>query len=202
MCTGPNQAPIIFGPIIPAPASAAVCAGLAPIISARAPVRLSSAPTNPGLGVDPGSTFSGYGEPQTIGLRLPSSLAPVSVTTVPGITVKQLVSDASHYCALLTDSSVRCWGANLEGSLGLNMGVGVVGDDELPSSVGPVSVTTAPGVTVAELSAGRSYTCAVLSDGTIACWGKNSSGQLGNGTTDDIGDDETPSSVGSFSVST
>jgi alpha-tubulin suppressor-like RCC1 family protein len=36
---------------------------------------------------------------------------------------------------------------------------------------------------VAQVTAGGSYTCARKLDGTVYCWGKNSSGQLGTGTT-------------------
>ncbi|MGB4917091.1 MAG: protein kinase, partial [Propionicimonas sp.] len=37
---------------------------------------------------------------------------------------------------------------------------------------------------VAALAAGGSHTCALAQDGTVRCWGNNSSGQLGDGTTD------------------
>lgn len=35
---------------------------------------------------------------------------------------------------------------------------------------------------VPQLSAGRYHTCAVKGDGTVACWGRNEFGELGNGT--------------------
>src|SRR5207248_2366134 len=35
---------------------------------------------------------------------------------------------------------------------------------------------------VAQLAAGGSHTCARLSNGTVKCWGLNSSGQLGDGS--------------------
>lgn len=35
---------------------------------------------------------------------------------------------------------------------------------------------------VADIAAGTGHTCAALDDGTVACWGDNSSGQLGDGT--------------------
>ena len=138
----------------------------------------------------------GYGNTKTIGDdELPASVGTVSITTNANVTVKQLAAGGRHTCALLSDGTVRCWGDDNFGQLGYG-NTNVIGDDELPSSVGPVSVTTTPGVTIQRLSAGDYHTCAVLSDGSAKCWGWNHDGQLGYGNTENIGDDELPSSVG------
>ena len=41
------------------------------------------------------------------------------------------------------------------------------------------------GLSFASVNAGGALTCGVTSDGDAYCWGENSSGQLGNGTTTD-----------------
>lgn len=45
---------------------------------------------------------------------------------------------------------------------------------------------------VLRLAVGYSHTCVLVEDGAMRCWGSGSDGQLGYGTVDDIGDDETP----------
>jgi len=44
---------------------------------------------------------------------------------------------------------------------------------------------TARAESINSLSAGDTHTCAVLADGTAECWGNNSRGQLGGGSTTD-----------------
>ena len=62
--------------------------------------------------------------------------------------------------------------------------VGELGNGQYGRSVAPVAVDTS-GVlnnkTITQISAGSQFSCAVASDGTAACWGTGSSGQLGNG---------------------
>jgi alpha-tubulin suppressor-like RCC1 family protein len=46
-----------------------------------------------------------------------------------------------------------------------------------------LSATAQDPALLARISAGFGHGCAVLSDGTARCWGRNEHGQLGNGTT-------------------
>lgn len=95
-----------------------------------------------------------------------------------------------HTCALLEDGTVRCWGYNGSGELGYGNTTNV-GDhpDRLPASKAAIDV----GGPVAQIAAGGSRTCAVLVNGSLRCWGDNYSGELGYNHTNNIGDDEVPS---------
>ena len=57
-----------------------------------------------------------------------------------------------------------------------------MGDDLPPIDLGAGRTATA-------ISAGTSHTCVILDDGSIKCWGWNFLGQLGQGDTDDRGDE-------------
>ncbi|NVB42008.1 hypothetical protein G6O69_29550 [Pseudenhygromyxa sp. WMMC2535] len=91
----------------------------------------------------------------------------------------------SHSCVLIDGGRVRCWGLNDSGQLGFGH-TNIIGDDELPSDVGDLLLPSLP----AAISLGGNHTCAVFGDGGLGCWGKNVSGQLGNGGTDNYGDNE------------
>lgn len=98
-----------------------------------------------------------------------------------------------HQCALLDTGSMRCWGLGSRGRLGYASPVTVGGDASLPSDAGDINV----GASVVQISArGGASTCAVLDSGALRCWGADTYGQPGYGVPGDIGDDETPSSVG------
>lgn len=93
------------------------------------------------------------------------SLVPVSVT---GIT-DAIATDtgAEHSCAVLRNGAVECWGANAGGELGNGT-----------MTIAEVVPVTVLGITNAiAVAAGDTYSCAVLSDGTVQCWG---TGYLGN----------------------
>jgi len=81
---------------------------------------------------------------------------------------------AEHACALLTDGSVRCWGSNYNGELG-ELANGIA------SSSTAVPVTGVSGATA--IGVGVGHSCAVVSGGTVVCWGLNGGGQLGNAST-------------------
>lgn len=130
----------------------------------------------------------GYGDTFNIGDdEEPGSLAAVEV----GGVVQQIVTGSGHTCALLGTGAVRCWGDGQFGQLGYG-NINNIGDGELPNAAGPVSV----GGAVQQLARGGNYICALLDAGAMRCWGIGSSGQLGYGNTNNIGDDELPSSVG------
>jgi len=102
------------------------------------------------------------------------SLVPVQVEDLIGaVTVE---AGANHTCALLSDSSLKCWGENGFGELGNNSFLA----SNVPVSTGRLSAT--PGVGAVDLAAGGLSTCARLSDASVSCWGDNGSGQFGNGT--------------------
>lgn len=87
--------------------------------------------------------------------------------------IADLALGSSHSCALLTDASVHCWGDNNYDQLGEG--------GTATSHANPVAV---PGlVGVVELAAGGAHNCARFADGTARCWGYNSDGELGDGTT-------------------
>ncbi len=97
-----------------------------------------------------------------------------SPVTVIGLQQIQMISSGlRHTCALTTNGGVKCWGDNSHGQLG---------DGSTISSSSPVDVA---GLTsgVRAVSAGVSHTCALLVDNTVKCWGDNTYGQLGDGST-------------------
>jgi len=104
-----------------------------------------------------------------------------------GRTATAITAANRHTCALLDTGQVKCWGYNLYGQLGLgsttNLGdsANEMGDD-LPT------VDLGTGRTATAVTAGRDHTCALLDDGTVKCWGLNSAGQLGQGSTTNLGD--------------
>ena len=84
-----------------------------------------------------------------------------------------LAGGASHTCAVLGSGGVACWGNNFNGQIGDGTTV--------TPRLGP---TAALGVLDAiDVVAGAAHTCAVLSSGHVLCWGVNTVGQLGDGTT-------------------
>ena len=134
----------------------------------------------------------GYGNTQAVGdNETPGSVAPVNLGT--GRSAVAITTGYLHTCAILDNGSVRCWGAGLEGELGYG-NTQAVGDNESPGSVAPVNLGT--GRSAVAIATGAYHTCAILDNGTVSCWGRNSSGQLGYGNINTVGDNEAPGSMG------
>jgi alpha-tubulin suppressor-like RCC1 family protein len=134
----------------------------------------------------------GYGNLDVIGDdESPASAGDVDV----GGSVKQIVAGMLHTCALLDSGKVRCWGNGADGRLGYGSWQ-TIGDDETPAAAGDVDV----GGKVKMLAAGDYATCALLDNGKVRCWGNGFNGELGHQNKQDVGDDETPASVGDIDV--
>jgi alpha-tubulin suppressor-like RCC1 family protein len=107
--------------------------------------------------------------------------SPVSVMGLSSGVAAVGVGD-SFSCALLTNGEVRCWGNNASGQLGNNF----LASSTTPVAVGDASTGNAlTGATF--LSVGAHHACVVLSSGGAKCWGGNTSGQLGDGTSTNRG---------------
>jgi alpha-tubulin suppressor-like RCC1 family protein len=99
---------------------------------------------------------------------------------------QQISTGASHSCGIRVDGTAWCWGSNYAGQLGdgsPNDGPG----RSIPTQVG----TATNWATIT--AAGLLHTCATRTDGTAWCWGGNTRGELGDGTTTNR---STPTQVG------
>lgn len=100
---------------------------------------------------------------------------------------------SNHACALLANGTVKCWGANGNGQLG-------TGDTtSYPTTHAHVendwpSVNLGTGRTAVAISSGTQFTCALLDNGLVKCWGLGASGQHAHGLTTNQG--HTPETVG------
>jgi alpha-tubulin suppressor-like RCC1 family protein len=131
----------------------------------------------------------GYGHNNSIGdAQLPFTAGFVDTGVVP---MAMLAAGYGHTCALAENASVMCWGLNSFGQLGYGHRDNI-GDNELPLSAGYVQLPG--GVPAMQIVAGLYHSCALSSNGSVACWGRNYHGQLGIGTGIDIGNNELPSS--------
>ena len=141
----------------------------------------------------------GYGDVATTrgAVDVPAASGTLEVSDDPSVMDTTMSAGNEHTCALLSDSSVKCWGSNSKGQLGYGSAT-PVGAQLEPSQVGPVPITSTGGIS--QIACGAYHTCAVLTDGTATCWGDNHTGQLGLGNVTTIGDDETPASLGSISI--
>src|SRR5712691_4107905 len=114
----------------------------------------------------------------TPGCNEPISSPPI---TVIGVTAQPLAAGYSFTCALTGAGAAYCWGYNSDGQLG---------NGSTTSSSTPVAVAVAGGVTFTAVVAGGSspvgygsHACTLTRGGAAYCWGRNSNGQLGDGST-------------------
>ena len=98
--------------------------------------------------------------------------------SITSVSVENLTSTTTHLamgayqgCARLADATAACWGSNRFGQLG-------DGTRERRSTAVSVKGLGGP---VRDVAAGASFSCALLVNGRVQCWGSNVFGELGSG---------------------
>jgi alpha-tubulin suppressor-like RCC1 family protein len=130
---------------------------------------------------------SQYGE--LGGGQFGNRLEPVNITNWLG-PVSQISQPDVHNCAVTLAGGVKCWGYNNFGELG---------NGTRTTSSTPVDVVGLDHG-VASVHVGTSHSCALMTDGTVRCWGYNGQGQVGNNSSGGIW--TTPQVVGVLSAQT
>jgi alpha-tubulin suppressor-like RCC1 family protein len=107
----------------------------------------------------------------------------------PLTNVRAIGAGLRHTCAVLEDTTVKCWGWNsrIKEATAITGSDGQLGDGSTLDRLTPVTViasagSTNPLVGVAAVAGGWFHTCALMLDATVKCWGTNDQGQLGDGT--------------------
>jgi alpha-tubulin suppressor-like RCC1 family protein len=120
------------------------------------------------------NAYGSLGDDSVTTRKIPVLVNKASGSALQGKTVAKIFAGTYHSLALCTDGTLVSWGSNVYGELG---------DGTTTSRDQAVLVNTSTallGKTVVDVVAGYLYTVALCSDGTVAAWGLNSSGQLGN----------------------
>lgn len=92
---------------------------------------------------------------------------------VPSCTARLLASGRDHLCIVRADDGLVCWGANGDGQLGVGSIATWRPPQPVASAVGPVRT----------VALGDRHSCAIRTNNTLRCWGANTRGQLGDGST-------------------
>lgn len=116
---------------------------------------------------------AGYNDYGQLGIgNTTNQTSPVAMLGLGG-TVTAVATGAHHTCVLIDDGSVKCVGANSKGQLG----------NGNTTNQSTLVSTLSLGQSATAITAGNDFTCVILADTTVKCFGENSSGQLGNGST-------------------
>jgi alpha-tubulin suppressor-like RCC1 family protein len=124
------------------------------------------------LASDGGLKCWGWNATGQVGIRtIADRHTPVDVPGLGGA-VTAIAAGGRHTCALMAAGGISCWGYNEYGQLG---------DGTTADSPMPVAVAGLPS-SVRAITTGGNFSCALMTDGGVTCWGLNAAGQLGDGT--------------------
>lgn len=114
----------------------------------------------------------GLNSDQQLGDGARNSLIWQPACATPPAPIAQLAAGYNFICARLNDASVRCWGRNAEGQLGIGAST--------PTTAPPFG-TPIPNLVAVDLAAGYDHVCAIAEGRhEVDCWGRNQFGQLGS----------------------
>ncbi|MBI5510908.1 MAG: hypothetical protein HY903_19275 [Deltaproteobacteria bacterium] len=109
-------------------------------------------------------------------------LAAVVAVAIGGDDYPPSGNSSAHACALTQGGGVKCWGSNEHGELGSgDGGTDTYGDPLYEANPVDVLFSGSPVAGVVGLTAGAEHNCLLKDDGAVHCWGRNDSGQLGDG---------------------
>lgn len=120
--------------------------------------------------------------------RLDGDIAGLVTVNLDGSSAKSIAAGETHVCVLNQDTSLKCWGRNNKGQLGLGDTIDR-GDDPLLLGANLTAVILGDTDIPTAIDLGIEYTCVLLQDGAVKCFGENADGQLGIGSRTDIGGD-------------
>ncbi len=110
---------------------------------------------------------------------MPSNVSTAVTVIESGQQLGNVVSihaGGTHSCARTGNDEVLCWGANFGGQLG-------TGDLSGVNQPEPTQVSALQGRGTESLSLGTFHSCAFDGLGAVSCWGNNSDGEIGDGST-------------------
>lgn len=146
--------PLLALATVTSTALAVACAGADALAG---PDEASPSAALPGDGAPPAFEDAG---PLSVDARAPGTTVTCAVTPC----VRRVAIAGGFGCALLADGSVRCWGDNAWGTLGVAPDGGPSPTMSTPKPV--------PGVAGAvDLQVGSTFACALTSTGEVWCWG-------------------------------
>ncbi len=132
--------------------------------------------------VTPATTADWVGGPITATI-VAGAKTDIAITLVPNpsttgtvdfvVPVEAISAGSSSTYALLQDGTVKAWGVGVQGQ---------IGDGFYVNRLTPVPVSGLSGVRSVASGSTANHACAIRSDGSLACWGYNSNGQIGDGT--------------------
>jgi alpha-tubulin suppressor-like RCC1 family protein len=104
-----------------------------------------------------------------------ATAAPIASASGGPVAATAVSVGDGHACALTTGGSIYCWGGNGSGELGNGTFTSAA-----PHGIATPALVTGLSSPASAISAGGFHTCALLHNGSVWCWGDDTSGALGN----------------------